>query len=118
MPRQEAPEVSIANGRLRGAWKGGRKGQAATAVFKNVPYAAPPIGDLRWRPPAPVEPWSGVRSATKDGPTAMQQVRAIGNDMQLDPGMGNCGKAGQWVPVGVGQPSLMIGGLTVGGSAS
>ena len=39
------------------------------------------------------------------------------NDMALDPGMGNCGKAGQWVPVGVGQPTLMIGGLTVGGSA-
>ena len=34
----------------------------------------------------------------------------------IDPGMGNCGKAGQWVPVGVGQPTLMIGGLTIGGS--
>lgn len=61
-----------------------------------------------------------VKGATLigDGPTAMQQVRAIGNDMALDPGMGNCGKAGQWVPVGVGQPTLMIGGLTVGGSAA
>ncbi len=61
-----------------------------------------------------------VKGATLigDGPTAMQQVRAIGNDMALDPGIGNCGKAGQWVPVGVGQPTLMIGGLTVGGSAS
>ena len=77
MPRQEAPEVSIASGRLRGAWKGGRRGHAATAVFKNVPYAAPPIGDLRWRLPAPVEPWSGVRSATKDGPTAMQRGTLI-----------------------------------------
>jgi len=47
-----------------------------------------------------------------DGATAMRQIRAIGNDMALDPGMGNCGKAGQWVPVGVGQPTLMIGGLT------
>ncbi len=52
-----------------------------------------------------------------DGPTALQKIRAIGNDMALDPGIGNCGKAGQWVPVGVGQPSLLIGGLTVGGSA-
>ena len=61
-----------------------------------------------------------VKGATLigDGPTAMRQIRAIGNDMALDPGIGNCGKAGQWVPVGVGQPSLMIGGLTVGGSAS
>ena len=53
-----------------------------------------------------------------DGATALQQIRAIGNDMALDPGIGNCGKAGQWVPVGVGQPTLLIGGLTVGGSAA
>ena len=59
-----------------------------------------------------------VKSATLigDGATALKHIRAIGNDMALDPGMGNCGKAGQWVPVGVGQPTLMIGGLTVGGS--
>jgi TldD protein len=53
-----------------------------------------------------------------DGATALKQIRAIGNDMALDPGIGNCGKQGQWVPVGVGQPTLMIGGLTVGGSAT
>jgi len=60
-----------------------------------------------------------VRGATLigDGATALKQIRAIGNDMALDPGMGNCGKAGQWVPVGVGQPTVLIGGLTVGGSA-
>ena len=59
-----------------------------------------------------------VKGATLigDGPTALQHVRAIGNDMALDPGIGNCGKNGQWVPVGVGQPTLLIGGLTVGGS--
>ncbi|MEM1388059.1 MAG: metalloprotease TldD [Pseudomonadota bacterium] len=61
-----------------------------------------------------------VKGATLigDGPTALRQIRAIGNDMALDPGIGNCGKAGQWVPVGVGQPTLLIGGLTVGGSAA
>ena len=61
-----------------------------------------------------------VKGATLigDGPTALHHIRAIGNDMALDPGMGTCGKAGQWVPVGVGQPSLLIGGLTVGGSAA
>ncbi len=60
-----------------------------------------------------------VKGATLigDGATALKGIRAIGNDMRLDPGIGNCGKAGQWVPVGVGQPTLMIGGLTVGGSA-
>jgi len=61
-----------------------------------------------------------VKGATLigDGATALKQIRAIGNDMALDPGMGTCGKAGQWVPVGVGQPTLLIGGLTVGGSAA
>ncbi|NGM46535.1 metalloprotease TldD [Rhodobacter sp. SGA-6-6] len=50
-----------------------------------------------------------------DGATALKGIRAIGSDMAMDPGIGNCGKAGQWVPVGVGQPTLLIGGLTVGG---
>ncbi len=61
-----------------------------------------------------------VKGATLigDGPTALREIRAIGNDMALDPGIGNCGKSGQWVPVGVGQPTLLIGGLTVGGSAA
>ncbi|WP_371685598.1 metalloprotease TldD [Tropicimonas sp. IMCC6043] len=61
-----------------------------------------------------------VKGATLigDGATALRHITAIGNDMALDPGIGNCGKAGQWVPVGVGQPTLRIGGLTVGGSAA
>ena len=53
-----------------------------------------------------------------DGATALKHIREIGNDLALDPGIGNCGKAGQWVPVGVGQPSLTIGGLTVGGASA
>ena len=61
-----------------------------------------------------------VKGATLigDGATALKRIRAIGSDMALDPGMGTCGKAGQWVPVGVGQPTLLIGGLTVGGAAT
>ncbi|MET4128964.1 metalloprotease TldD [Roseovarius sp. MBR-6] len=61
-----------------------------------------------------------VKGATLigDGATALQKIRGLGNDMALDPGMGNCGKQGQWVPVGVGQPTVLIGGLTVGGSAA
>ena len=59
-----------------------------------------------------------VKGATLigDGATALKQIRGLGNDLALDPGMGTCGKAGQWVPVGVGQPSVLIGGLTVGGA--
>ena len=61
-----------------------------------------------------------VKGATLigDGATALKRIRGIGDDLALDPGIGNCGKAGQWVPVGVGQPSLLIGGLTVGGAAA
>ncbi|WP_380872803.1 peptidase C69 [Sphingomonas sp. DBB INV C78] len=53
-----------------------------------------------------------------DGPTALTKVRAIGNDMALDEGVGICGKGGQSVPAGVGQPTLLIEGLTVGGTAA
>lgn len=60
-----------------------------------------------------------VKGATLigNGPDAMTRVSMIGNDMALDPGVGTCGKDGQSVPVGVGQPTLRIDGLTVGGTA-
>ena len=53
-----------------------------------------------------------------NGPDVLTKVTAIGNDLALDPGVGTCGKAGQGVPVGVGQPTLLIEGLTVGGTAA
>ena len=52
-----------------------------------------------------------------DGPTVLTRVKGIGNDMALDEGVGICGKGGQSVPAGVGQPSLLVEGLTVGGTA-
>ena len=60
-----------------------------------------------------------VKGATLigNGPEALTRVSMIGNDMALDPGVGVCGKEGQSVPVGVGQPTLRIDGLTVGGTA-
>jgi len=60
-----------------------------------------------------------VRGATLigDGATALTNVSMVGDDFEFDPGVGVCGKAGQGVPVGIGQPSLKIGGLTVGGTA-
>ncbi|NEX92781.1 metalloprotease TldD [Caulobacter sp. 17J65-9] len=60
-----------------------------------------------------------VKGATLigDGPTVLTKVQMIGDDFAFDPGVGVCGKAGQGVPVGIGQPSLKIGGLTVGGTA-
>jgi TldD protein len=61
-----------------------------------------------------------VKGATLigDGPSVLTKVRAIGNDMALDEGIGVCGKGGQSVPAGVGQPTLLIEGLTVGGTAA
>jgi len=61
-----------------------------------------------------------VKGATLigNGPDCLTKVRAVGNDLQLDHGIGTCGKEGQWVPVGVGQPTLLIEGLTVGGTAT
>lgn len=51
-----------------------------------------------------------------NGPDCLTKVKRIGNDLQIDPGIGTCGKDGQSVPVGVGQPTLLIEGLTVGGT--
>jgi TldD protein len=61
-----------------------------------------------------------VKGATLigNGPEVLKRISMIGSDLELDPGVGNCGKDGQTVPVGVGQPTLRIdGGLTVGGTA-
>jgi TldD protein len=59
-----------------------------------------------------------IRDATLigDGPTVLNRVSMVGNDLELDAGIGVCGKEGQSVPVGVGQPTLRIDGLTVGGT--
>ncbi len=61
-----------------------------------------------------------VKGATLigDGPSALKKIRGLGNDLALDPGMGTCGKDGQWVPVGVGQPTVLMDGLTIGGAAT
>jgi TldD protein len=53
-----------------------------------------------------------------NGPDVLTRVKAIGNDLELDEGVGVCGKGGQGVPAGVGQPTLLIEGLTVGGTAA
>src|ERR1700756_5226995 len=59
-----------------------------------------------------------VKGATLigNGPDVLTRVSMVGNDMRLDAGVGTCGKEGQSVPVGVGQPTLKVDGLTVGGT--
>jgi len=61
------PVVKTANGTLEGINKSGIR------TFKGIPFAAPPVGDLRWREPQPVMNWDGVRKADKFGPRAMQR---------------------------------------------
>lgn len=60
-----------------------------------------------------------VKGATLigNGPEVMGRISMVANDLELDTGVGNCGKEGQSVPVGVGQPTLKIDALTVGGTA-
>ncbi len=61
-----SPQVKTANGMLEGTNSSGIN------IFKGVPFAAPPVGNLRWREPQPVKSWTGVRKANKFGPRAMQ----------------------------------------------
>src|SRR5262245_41286132 len=58
-PASVAETVTTTSGVVHGAASGG------TYAFKGIPYAAPPVGDLRWRPPAPPQPWTGTREATE-----------------------------------------------------
>ena len=57
------------SGHLQGAWANEQEG---IQVFRGVPFAQPPVGDLRWRPPVPVEPWEDVKSAERFGPACYQ----------------------------------------------
>jgi para-nitrobenzyl esterase len=58
--------VTLADGQIRGEQTGG------VDSFHAIPYAAPPVGPLRWKPPQPVAPWQGVRDATHNGPICPQ----------------------------------------------
>ena len=64
------------------------------------------------------KPTSPLKGATLigNGPQAMNQISMIGNDLKLDEGVGTCGKEGQGVPVGVGQPTIRMSGITIGGT--
>lgn len=70
-----SPVVELPSGRLRGGTEGG------LAVFKGVPYAAPPVGALRWRPAQPHPGWQGTRDATAFGPSAPQPYREGGDQV-------------------------------------
>ncbi|MFO0554301.1 MAG: carboxylesterase family protein [Polyangiaceae bacterium] len=86
-PSDEAPNVAATEaGRVRGVEQDG------VVRFLGVPYAAPPVGELRWRPPAPVEPWSDVRDASQFGLSCTQSAETEG------PGSEDCLFLNVWTP--------------------
>jgi para-nitrobenzyl esterase len=81
------PVVSISTGQLRGSVSAG-----GVAVFKNIPFAQPPVGELRWREPLPPKAWAGVRDATAFGPMCNQ------NDNKQLPHSEDCLQLNVWTP--------------------
>src|SRR5262249_34391271 len=65
---RSADEVTVRSGKLKGAYNSDH----SVLMFKGVPFAAPPVGDLRWKAPQPARRWAGVRAAEKFGPACMQ----------------------------------------------
>jgi para-nitrobenzyl esterase len=97
-----APSVKIASGTLEGVNESGIK------TFKGVPFAAPPVGDLRWKEPQPVKDWTGVRKADKFGPRAMQ-LPVFGDMNFRSDGMNeDCLYLNVWTPAKTGNEKLPV----------
>jgi para-nitrobenzyl esterase len=108
------PEVKTAYGIVRGVKDGD------VAIFKAIPYAAPPVGENRWRPPQPVVAWTGVRDATKDCADCPQRAWPGSTAIQSE----DCLFLNVWTPAAVEKKSKLPvmfwihGGAFVGGSGS
>ena len=114
-PAGAAPDtVKVSGGELHGEVRG------QVASFKAIPFAAPPIGDLRWRPPQPAAAWTGVREATVFGPQCMQmrtgatQVNQSEDCLTLNVWTPATAKPGAKLPVMV----WIHGGSFTGGSGA
>ena len=116
---QSQDRVKLSNGSLEGTLDS----KTGIRSFKGVPFAEPPVGDLRWKPPQPVKNWQGVRAADKFGPRCMQ--RAIFGDMNFrSNGMGeDCLYLNVWTPAKSANEKLPVlvyfyGGGFVAGDGS
>ncbi len=111
------PAVDLQQGRLAGRYEGG------LAVFRNIPYAAPPVGDRRWKPPAPPIPWQGTRDAGAFGPSCMQPPLPQGSLYQDNPERmsEDCLTLNIWAPPHADDAAVIVwihgGSLRIGGSS-
>ena len=95
MTANEDPVVETKSGRLQGFTENG------LFVFKGVPFAAPPVGKLRWMPPEPVEPWTGIRPAREFGLISLQpptQMSFTGREPENEPQSEDCLYLNVWTP--------------------
>lgn len=114
----DEPVIQTASGMVRGAREGD------VDVFKGIPFAAPPVGEFRWRPPQPVTPWEGVRDAKEFGPTCAQGGWGAGPGAIAEGSSEDCLYLNVWKPSGARQGAklpVMVwihGGAFVGGSGN
>jgi len=111
------PQVTIAQGALVGTSDSG------ISVFKDIPFAAPPVGDLRWRAPQPAPNWQGVRAASDFGPICPQAPRPPGSRArEAHPESEDCLTANVWTPNASGKLPVLVwiygGGFREGGAAN